>query len=254
MSLWSPKTLRIALAPGEVALHDGRSSRALTADSRSAMSLLPLVDEMLSDPAVKCRRAEVVLSQHFVRQVITPPPGKALSRTEEMALVTASLNDIYGDEAAGWRVAVHSQPPHAGLVGAAINAELVQQLEALLLQHGCRDFSIAPLASSAVRRLPARFDGWWLGVEPGWATLFGCVRGIWQHQAAQPIDGDWRNAMTEWLAREAECTAAPITRAVSLQPFGVGAVGAMATEGWRWTLLPHDAQANGAAAWVGHPV
>jgi len=255
VSLWSADPLQLALAPGEVALLGGRDSRLLATDARNAISLLPLLDEALADPAWPRRRVEVVLSQQFVRQVLTPPPGKALALAEEAALVAASLREIYGNEAVGWRVAVHSQPPHAGLVGAAVDADFLQQLEALLARHGCRNVTITPLASRAVRRLPARFDGWWIGVEPGWATLMGASGGVWQCVAAQPLDADWRAALPEWLAREAECAAAPIANQVWLQPFGLGAVGAVAldpvtADGWRWHTLPHDAQARGATALV----
>ncbi len=255
MSRWSVEPLHIALAPGEVALLGGRESRLLATEARNAASLLPLLDEALADAVWPRRRVEVVLSQQFVRQVLTPPPGKALTRAEEAALVAASLREIYGTEAAGWRVAVHSQPPHAGLVGAAIDADFLQQLEALLMRHGCRTIAITPLASRAVQRLPARFDGWWIAVEPGWATLMGAIGGVWQHVAAQPLDAEWRTALPEWLARESECTAAPITRQVWLQPFGLGAVGRIATDpamadGWHWHTQPHDAQTHGATALV----
>ena len=111
MSPWSAEPLRIALAPGEVALRHEHDTRVLTTHERSAASVLPLLDEALSDPIWRSRRVEVVLSQHFVRHVLTPPTAKALSRAEEHALVAASLREIYGDEAAHWRVEVHSQPP-----------------------------------------------------------------------------------------------------------------------------------------------
>lgn len=250
MSRWSADPLRIALTPGEVALLSARESRLLATDARTAASLLPLLDEALTDTVWPRRRVEVVLSQQFVRQVLTPPPGKALARAEETALVAASLREIYGDEAAGWRVAVHSQPPHAGLVGAAVDGDFMLQLEALLARQGCRTVSITPLASRAVKRLPARFDGWWIGVEPGWAMLMGAQNGIWQHLAAQALDADWRAALPDWLAREAECATAPIARQVWLQTFGQGAVGRIAADGWDWHTLPHDAQAHGAAALV----
>jgi hypothetical protein len=251
VSRWSADPLQIALAPGEVALLAGAESRLLATEARDVASLLPLLDEALADPVWPRRRVEVVLSQQFVRQVLTPPPGKALARAEEAALAAASLREIYGDEAARWRIAVHSQPPHAGLVGAAVDADFMQNLEALLARHGCRSVAIAPLASRAVRRLPARFDGWWIGVEPGWATLMGASGGIWQSVTAQPLDADWRTALSDWLAREAECVATPIAREVWLQPLGLGAVGTVTMDDWRCHTLPHDAQARGAAALVG---
>jgi hypothetical protein len=253
VSRWSADPLHLALAPGEVALLAGHESRVLATDARTAASLLPLLDEALADPVWPRRRVQVVLSQQFVRQVLTPPPGKVLAREEEAALVAASLREIYGDEAAGWRVAVHSQPPYAGLVGAAVEGDFFQQLEALLARHNCRNVTITSLASRAVQRLPARFDGWWVGLEPGWATLMGASAGVWHHLAAQPMDAGWRTVLPDWLAAEAECAARPIAKQVWLQPFGLGPVGAITTdhenaEGWHWHTLPHDAQARGATA------
>ena len=95
MSRWSADSLRIALAPGEAALlrTRGTPARVLTTDERSAISLLPLLDEALADPAWQARKVEVVLSQHFVRHVLTPPPGKVLARDEERALAGASLRE-----------------------------------------------------------------------------------------------------------------------------------------------------------------
>jgi hypothetical protein len=247
--------LQLALVPGEVALLGGGESRLLATDGRSAASLLPLLDEALTDTVWPRRRVKVVLSQQFVRQVLTPPPGKALAREEEAALIAASLREIYGDEAAGWRVAVHSQPPHAGLVGAAVDGDFLQQLEALLARHNCRNITITTLSSRAVERLPARFDGWWVGIEPGWVTLMGASAGIWQHLAAQPLGENWRTVLPDWLSAEAECAVMPIAKQVWLQPFGLGAVGTLAVDaesldGWHWHTLPHDAQACGATALV----
>ncbi|MHB1215779.1 MAG: hypothetical protein ACYCY9_12410 [Thiobacillus sp.] len=254
MSRWSADPLRIALAPGEVALlrpHGTPASRVLATDERSAASLLPLLDEALADPAWHGRRADVVLSQHFVRHVLTPPPGKALARAEERALVNASLRDIYGDEAASWRVQVYSQPPQAGLVGAAVDASFAQQLDALLARHGFRDVAIRPLASVAARRLPKRFRGWWVLAEPGWLGLFGGTDGVWQHLAGQPIDADWAAALPELIAREAASTALPAAPAVWVQALGVGAVSPVIPGHEHWQVLPHDSQARGALALAG---
>ncbi|HQT71977.1 MAG TPA: hypothetical protein PLE48_16365, partial [Thiobacillus sp.] len=61
---------------------------------------------------------------------------------------------------------------------------------------------------------------------------------------------DWRTSLPEWVAREAECAAAPIARQVWLRPFGLGAVGNLtpAADGWQWHILPHDARAHSATA------
>ena len=251
MSRWSADPLRIALAPGEAALLRAHGTRLLTTHERGAASLLPLLDEALADADWRSRRVEVVLSQHFVRHVLTPPPGKALSRAEECALVAASLREIYGDMVDQWKVLVHSQPPQHGLLGAAVDASLVQQLDALLARHGFRHTTIRPLVSFAARRLPRKFSGWWILAEPGWLSLFGGVDGTWQHLAGQPIDDDWSAALPELIEREAGLTMLPSPPAVWIQALGVGAVQAPAASDGRWQWLPHDSQTHGTLALAG---
>jgi len=251
VSLWSAETLRIALAPGEVALRRSRgepTNRVLTTGERGAASLLLLLDEALSDPAWHSRRVEVVLSQHFVRHVLTPSPGKTLSRIEEQALVAASLREIYGDEVSQWRIQVLSQPPQQGLVGAAVDESFAQQLDALLARHGCRDVTINPLVSLAARRLPKNFQGWWVLAEPGWLSLFGKANGAWQHFVGQPIDDNWAASLPELIEREAGLKAPPLPAAVWVQALGIGAVSTPAPNNGDWHVLPQNSQTRGTLA------
>jgi hypothetical protein len=246
--------LRIALAPGEAALsrvHGKAAHRVLVSNERSAESLLPLLDEALADPVWHGRRVEVVLSQQFVRLVLTPPPGKALKRDEEQALVAASLHDIYGEEATRWLVQVHSQPPQFGLFGAAVDSAFAQQLDALLKRHGFRDIAIRPLVSVAVQRLPKQFQGWWILAEPGWVSLFGGINGVWQHLAGQPVDADWAAALPELIEREAGFITLPTPPAVWIQGVGVGTIAKPTSGVANWQVLPHDNQARGALAMAG---
>lgn len=247
MSRWWAEPLRIALAPGEAALLRGDKQLVLSTPERSAASLLPLLDAVLADIAWRGSRVEVVLSQHFVRHVLTPPPRKALSCDEERALVAAALRNIYGDEASAWQIKVHSQPPQHGLLGAAVDASFTQQLDALLARHGFCDISIRPLASVAATRLPAQLDGWWALVETGWLSLFNASRGIWQSVAAQPIDTGWSTQLTELIARESVGDVLPT---VWVQGFGVGTVATPDGDTARWQILPHDNRAQGALALV----
>lgn len=254
MSRWSAETLRIALAPGEAALLRSRgtpSSRVLVTDERSPAGLLPLLDEALADPAWHARSVEVVLSQHFVRHVLTPPPGKLLPQAEERALVGASLRGIYGDLVDQWAIQVVSQPPQFGLVGAAVEAAFTQQLDALLARHGFRTVTIRPLASLAARRLPGAFSGWWVLAEPGWLSLFGGTNGTWHHLAGQPVGADWIATLPELIEREAGVTAPALPAAVWIQAVGTGPVAQPAADTARWDVLPHDPAARGAQALAG---
>ena len=247
MSRWWAEPLRIALAPGEAALLRGDRQLVLSTPERGASSLLPLLDAALADAAWRGGRVDVVLSQHFVRHVLTPPPRKALSQVEERALVAAALRNIYGDAASAWQIEVHSQPPQYGLLGAAVDATFTQQLDALLARHGFRDITIRPLASVAATCLPAKLDGWWALVETGWLSLFHASRGIWQSVAAQPVDAAWGTQLSDLIARESVGDALP---SVWVQGFGVGTVATPDGEHARWQVLPHDNRAHGALALV----
>lgn len=251
MSRWSADSVRIVLAPGEAALLRGQDSLVLAANDGRAASLLPRLDEAFADSAWRGRRAEVVLSQHFVRHVLTPPPGKALSRGEERALVAACLHEIYGDEAASWKIEVHSQPPHGGLLGAAVDAAFAQQLDALLARHGFRDVRIRPLVSVGASRLPNKPDGWWALVEPGWLGLFGAHRGVWQRVSGYPVDENWAAALPDLILRELPWPGLAEAPSVWVQALGVGAVATPAARHARWEILPHDARARGALALAG---
>lgn len=251
MSRWSADPLRIAFAPGELVLRRADNSLVLAAPERNAAALLPLLDAALADTIWRGRRVEVVLSQHFVRHVLTPPPGKALARAEEQALASASLREIYGDEANRWRIQVHSQPPRYGLIGAAVDEAFAQQLDDLLASHGLRDVAIRPLASVAARRLPKAFQGWWALVEPGWLSLFRGAHGVWQHLAGQPIDDDWAAVLPDLIERESSLLPVVSATAVWVQPVGIDAAPKPASGHADWRMLPCDAQLRGTLALTG---
>lgn len=249
MSRWSAKSMRIALTPGEIALKRADSTpaaRVLQTADRSLAGLLPLLEGALAAADCRARDVDVVLSQHFVRHVLTPPPLKALSREEEHALVSGSFEAIYGEVSSGWRVDVVSQPPRFGLVGAAMDAGLLAQLETLLARQTFRHIAIRPAASAAARRLPRHYAGWWALVEPGWLSLFAGSGGVWHHLTAQPVGADWADTLRELVARESELVSPTPPTAVWVQL--AGATPASLPDEASWTILPYVRDAQGALA------
>lgn len=251
MSLWSRDHLRIALAPNGLALlrHNGQpgkplASKSLACDGRDWQSLMPLLERELADPAWRAPRVEVVLSNHYVRYVLTPPPGKALSQTEEAALVAASFREIYGNETADWRIRTQSQPPQFGLVGAAIDEALALQLGGLFARHHYANWVLNPLTTLAAHRNPQRAD-WWVLIEPGWACLFNAVGGYWRYLSSQPLDEQWRTQLPWMLEREVRMAGGqpgdkPLTAII--QPVGVGHGALPATPGWNWQTTPQPSE------------
>lgn len=250
MSRSSAKTLRVALAPAEIALAVARNaavSRPVANPEAGAPALLATLDEALSEPAFRSRDIEIVVSQHFVRHVVTAAPGKALSRSEEVALVASTFESIYGDVTSGWRMLAQSQPPSFGLVGAAIDASFVAQLEQILARHRFAELRILPFATVASARLPSAFSGWWALVEPGWLTLFEGTRNAWRKFVDQPVGADWTVRVADLIFGEAE----PDTRAtpVWLQPAGVGSLDVPSSSGpIDWKVLPYRPELHGASA------
>lgn len=252
MSLWSRDHLRIALAPNGLALlrHNGQprkplASKSVACEGRDWQSLLPLLEHELADPAWRAPHVEVVLSNHYVRYVLTSPPGKALSRAEEAALVAASFREIYGSETAGWRIRTHSQPPQFGLVGAAIDEALALQLGGLFARHQYADWALNPLATLAAQRNPQRLADWWVLVEPGWACLFNAVGGYWRYLSCQPLDEEWRTQLPGILEREARMAdAQPADKSLTalIQPIGLGDCTLPTTPGWNWQKSPQRSE------------
>lgn len=258
MSLWSRDQLRIALAPHALALsrHHGRpeqavASKTITCDTRDWQSLMLLLERELTDAAWHAPRVEVVLSNHYVRYVITPQPGKALSQTEEAALVSASFREIYGAEASGWRIRVHSQPPEQGLVGAAIDESLATRLGEIFKRVSLTHWTLHPLATLAVQRNTRTAD-WWVLAEPGWVCMFHAVGGYWRYLSAQAVDANWPSALPEMLEREARMagTVRPTghTQTALIQAVGLDPVIPPATSGWHWQMAKPANVERGALA------
>lgn len=258
MSRWSRDRLRIALAPHALALlrHRGRAEQAVASkiiacDTRDWQSLMLLLEAELTDATWHAPRVEVVLSNHFVRYVITPPPGKALKQSEEAGLVSASLREIYGAEANDWRVRVLSQPPQEGLVGAAIDERLATRLAEIFTRLGFTHWTLQPLTTLAAAHPPRTAD-WWVVAEPGWMCLYHVVSGYWRHLSAQAIDAQWASALPEMLDRAARMAgavrAAGQTQTVLIQTIGLDPITPPATSGWHWQLAQSASTERGALA------
>lgn len=247
MSRWLAEPLRIGLAPGEVALRLGDTLRVQPARDDQAASLLPALEQALHE-LPEARTAHVTLSQKLVRHTLTPDPGKALRRDEEHALARASFETVYGREAADWRIAVHSQPPGAGLFAAAIDAGLADALESLLARHGVRHIHIRPLLRDTVHSLPQRYSGWVACAEPGWVTLLAATRGTWRHHAVLPCGPDWQRLLPDWLIREAVAVAPAPPATLALRSLGPQPAAPLALADWKFINLGHAVAATGAAA------
>lgn len=259
MSLWSRDHLRIALAPHGLALLRVTGSSAQSAkrtsiacETRDWQSLMPLLERELADKAWHASRVEVILSNQYVRYVLTPSPGKALGQSEEEALVGASFREIYGSETTHWRIRVISQPPQFGLLGAAIDETLALYLAELLQRLGFMDWALNPLASLAAHKNPNTTADWWVLVEPGWMCLFNAAGGYWRYLSSQPVDANWRTALPDMLNREARMAGtidlAGKPQTAFIQSLGIERGAPPVTPGWHWRMATYAHNEHGVLA------
>lgn len=208
MSRWWPEPLRLFLSPAGCLLMRERGKQAAAAQQvlhlpgvAGADDLAPLADA-LNSAEWRSARIEILLSHRYVRFVLSEPPGRLLTAAEERALAEAGLRRVYGAAAQGFRVRVTSQPPDAGVFGAAMDESLVAALEALMAASGITQYTLCPWLERA-GQARAMSHGWWVLAEPGWVCLLLAQNGVWRQVSAQPCGTDWAAALPAWLERAA---------------------------------------------------
>jgi hypothetical protein len=115
-----------------------------------------------------------VLSHHFARSFLVPPPPVRLSAQEMAGWLPDCLARDYGAEAAGWELAWQDAAPGRPVPVAALDRERLARLQARLAQDGLGLKSLEPWFASAWNRHRAalgRQSGWFALLEPGRMAL-----------------------------------------------------------------------------------
>lgn len=200
MSLWSPERARLFLGPEGSWLARVKQGKVHTLQTlpavKDAQDLQP-IGQTLDTPEWRHTNVEVLLSHRQVRFVLTEPPRRLLRRAEEEALATAEFARIY-TRTDPLRIRAVSQPPEAGILGAAVEESMAQAVEAMLEGAGIRRYTLLPWFEAAARRPQ---DGYTVLAEPGWVVIGLAHGGLWQRIEAQPCGEDWSARLPGWLVR-----------------------------------------------------
>jgi hypothetical protein len=140
---------------------------------------------VLQEEAAELRRERlavtVVLSNHFVRYAVVPPPDPAASRDEALALARFHFSKIHGERAAAWDVRLAGGGKST--LASAIDKSLLDALKATFPPRGrAKLVSVQPYTMSAFnfwRGKIGREGAWLLLVEPGPACLAMIARNDW---------------------------------------------------------------------------
>ena len=149
---------------------------------------------------LKRRRGEasVVISNHYVRFALVPDAGKLRNQNERLVAARHTLQNVYGDAAAHWRVALDSAGGKGAAIAAGIDASLVDGIVATLTAANLRAQSVRPLfatAANAARRTLGSGPAWFGVAEPGRLALAYVERGAWQSLRSHRL----RNALNDEL-------------------------------------------------------
>ena len=211
MSLWSPERAQLFLGPEGSWLTRVKRGRVERLDRLPAVRDVPDLDAVAQTlQTAEWRRLsfEVLLSHRQVRFVLTEPPRRLIRRAEEEALAAAEFARIYG-QSDRLRLRIASQPPEAGILGAAVEEGFAQAVEAMMDSAGIRRYTLRPWLEAAVQRPE---DGWTVLIEPGWAFMGLAQSGLWRHVQAQPCSDDWAERLPDWLVRAERLQGTPIPR------------------------------------------
>lgn len=193
MSLLSPDNA-FALLPGRVILRTGGRLLEESAGEGWDGALDGLVGLLKRIRPRGGLRA--VLSQHFSRVLLLPPPPIRLAAAEMDGWVAASLAERYGAEAAGWRGIWQDVPPGRPVPVAVAEAGRLDELLRRCGEAGSRVARIEPWFVAAWNRHHghlARKSGWFALLEPGRAALARIESGLplamrIGHTGAAPLD------------------------------------------------------------------
>jgi hypothetical protein len=127
--------------------------------------------------------ASVVVSNHYVRFALVADAGKLRNHAERLVAARHTLQAVYGDAAARWRVALDGASSKGAAIAAGMDAELVDGVVAALTAANLRTRTVQPLfatAANAARRTLGTGPAWFGVAEPGRLALAYVERGAWQ--------------------------------------------------------------------------
>ncbi len=203
MSLLSPE-LRIALLPGRAALAD-REGQAVAEDASTGWAgALAALARLLAERKAK-GTASVVLSQHFVRGFLLPPPVAWLSRREMQAWLVEQLREPL-DGGVGWQLVWQPARPGRPILVCAAEHAWLDALRDSLRDAGIKLGRLQPwLAVAFNRRQPVlrRASGWYALLEPGMACLMRLEQGELTALRQRQLGPEPVSELRGMIAREA---------------------------------------------------
>ena len=151
------------------------------------------------------RQLNIRLSGRFVRWQLLPWQAELTGAGERDAFAALRFRENFGTAAQSWRVMLPQLPPGKATPACAVDASLVDALQAACVGSSARIASLTPYFSAAFDRWRARFKGacWFVLLESD-CLSFGLIQNAdWRCLYSQRLDGDWRGQLPSTLTQAA---------------------------------------------------
>lgn len=166
----------------------------------AALAALP---GLIEQSGIRNARANVVLSNQFVRFLVVPGGNQLGSVADQIAYARARLAQIHGDAARDWEVRVGRDPAGSSRLAAAVDGALLETLRTTLEARKVRITDCRPALTAtfdALRRRMPR-EAWIVCAENNRMLVARIRRGQWASVRTQILHADTL-ALAEIIAKE----------------------------------------------------
>lgn len=132
----------------------------------------------------------VTLSNHFVRYVVLPAQAEIASPEEVQSYAAFKMREIYGSQMDIWALSISDWDPVDGAICAAINREVLSQLEQITARHDIKLATVEPYLASAVDLWRKRLVDervYFALIEAGRLCVAVLINGVWHNIRNQKI-------------------------------------------------------------------
>lgn len=217
LPLWRDR-LHIVLSPTHVTvLRTNAGFKSRIVFNKTQLCEKPNSGEAIWQPAIRLMRqlikqagtaranVEVVISNHFVRyQLIKAQPDLG-SMEEEQGFVRFCFTETYGNASEHWSVCWGSGLDIASQVASAIDQGLLDSIENILANAGCKLTSLQPYLMRAfnhVRKDIGTKPVLFVLVEQGRVCVALLSEGAWVSLNASKLASDWSAELPSVIGRE----------------------------------------------------
>ncbi len=146
----------------------------------------------------------VILSNHFVRFVTLQPQAEITTPEEVKSYAAFRMREIYAERSESWDLSVSDWSPTTGAICAAINRDLMDQLQAITKRSEVKLKAVEPYLAAAYDHWQKQLNSqksYFVVVESGRFCSAVVINGIWQSIRNQRVlSGDIHELAEELVA------------------------------------------------------